>query len=67
MGIYIDEFYDIIAYFISLLNNKNYDKLVYLLKLYHLEVCDFEKMIKLYYSDCELSNEIKNGLKMIIL
>ena len=67
MGIYIDEFYDIIAYFISLLNKKHYARIGYLLKLYHIEVADLEKMFKLYYSDCELSTEIKNGLKMIIL
>ena len=65
MGIYIDEFYDTVLYYINLLKNKKYEKVMFLNKLYHIEPSDLEKMIKLYYSDCDLSKEIKAGLKII--
>ena len=65
MGIYIDEFYDTVLYYINLLKNKKYEKVMFLNKLYHIEPPDLEKMIKLYYSDSDLSKEIKAGLKII--
>ena len=63
MGIYIDDFYDTISYLIMLLKQKKYDNIEQFLLLYHLEQCDFEKMLKLYYSTSDLPNEIKTGLK----
>ena len=65
MGIYIDEFYHIISYYISLIQKGKFNIIESLNKKYNITSIELEKMLKLYYSDSNLSKEMKDGLKMI--